>query len=141
MFGSFPKIVQSRADKSECKVHGSGREKRTVLFLRAFATKKECLMPETLEQIRQQAYVRGQQMRQWHHQEQRVVTAEALTILAADFAHISLFQSNQHLSVGDDHERAGICEKAFLEGYLSASVNQPRTEKSEDQRKPPNSLQ
>ena len=76
-------------------------------------------MPETMEQIRQQAYVRGQQMKQWHNEQQRIVTNEALTILAADFAHISLFQANQHLSVGTAHERAGVCERAFLEGYLS----------------------
>ena len=76
-------------------------------------------MSETLEQIRQEAYVRGQQMKHWHDQQQRVVTEEALTILAADFAHIALFQANQHLSVGATHQRAGVCERAFLEGYLS----------------------
>lgn len=78
-------------------------------------------MIETIEEIRQQAYLRGQQMKQWHDQERRVVTAEALTILAADMAHLSLFQSNQQLSVGAAHERAGVCERAFLEGYLSVS--------------------
>jgi len=76
-------------------------------------------MPETMEQVKQEAYVRGQQMQQWHRQQQRVVKDEALTILAADFAHVSLFKSNQHMSVVAAHERAGICEKAFLEGYRS----------------------
>ncbi len=77
-------------------------------------------MPETMEQIQQEAYVRGQQMRQWHHQQQRVVTDDAaLTILAADFAQVSLFKSAQHLSVVAAHERAGVCERAFLEGYRS----------------------
>jgi hypothetical protein len=76
-------------------------------------------MPETMEEIQQEAYVRGQQMQQWHHQQQRVVTDEALLILAADFAHVSLFKANQHLSVVAAHERAGVCERAFLEGYRS----------------------
>jgi len=76
-------------------------------------------MPETMEEIQQEAYVRGQQMQQWHHQQQRIVTDEALLILAADFAHVSLFKANQHLSVVAAHERAGICEQAFLEGYRS----------------------
>lgn len=76
-------------------------------------------MLESMEQIQQEAYVRGQRMRQWHDQQQRVVEGEALTILAADFAHIMLFRSNQHMSVVAAHERAGICEKAFLNGYSS----------------------
>jgi len=76
-------------------------------------------MPETMEQVQQEAYVRGQQMKQWHQHEQRVVTDEALTILAADFAHISLFRANQHTSVVSAHERAGVCEQAFLDGYRS----------------------
>ena len=76
-------------------------------------------MPETIEQVKQEAYVRGQQMQQWHHQQQRVVTDEALTVLAADFAHISLFRANQQESMISAHERAGVCELAFLEGYRS----------------------
>jgi hypothetical protein len=76
-------------------------------------------MPETMEQIQQEAYMRGQQMKQWHYQQQRVVNDEALTILAADFAQVSLFKSNQHMSVVAAHERAGVCERAFLEGYRS----------------------
>lgn len=76
-------------------------------------------MPETREQVQQEAYVRGQQMQQWHQQRQRVVTDEALTVLAADFAHISLFRANQQESMISAHERAGICEQAFLEGYRS----------------------
>ncbi len=76
-------------------------------------------MPETMEQVQQEAYVRGQQMKQWHQHEQRVVTDEACAILAADFAHISLFRSNHHLGVVATHERAGVCERAFLEGYHS----------------------
>ncbi len=76
-------------------------------------------MPETMEQVQQEAYDRGQQMKQWHQEQQRVVTDEALTLLAADFAHLSLFKSNQHASVVSAHERAGVCEKAFLEGYRS----------------------
>jgi hypothetical protein len=72
-----------------------------------------------MEEIQREAYVRGQQMQQWHHQQQRVVTDEALLILAADFAHVSLFKSNQYLSVAAAHERAGVCESAFLEGYRS----------------------
>jgi hypothetical protein len=76
-------------------------------------------MPESMEQIQQEAYVRGQQMKQWHDQQQRVVGDEALTILAADYAHITLFRSNQHMSVVAAHERARVCEKAFLKGYRS----------------------
>ncbi|MGZ6368046.1 MAG: hypothetical protein ACXWPS_19060 [Ktedonobacteraceae bacterium] len=76
-------------------------------------------MPESIEQIQQEAYVRGQQMKQWHDQQQRVINDEALTILAADFAQITLFQSNQQMSVVAAHERAGVCERAFLEGYRS----------------------
>lgn len=58
-------------------------------------------------------------MKQWHYQQQRVVNDEALTILAADFAQVSLFKSNQHMGVVAAHERAGVCERAFLEGYRS----------------------
>ena len=76
-------------------------------------------MPETREQVQQEAYIRGQQMQQWHQEQQRVVTDEALTVLAADFAHISLFRANQQVSVISAHERAGMCERAFLEGYRS----------------------
>ena len=76
-------------------------------------------MAETMAEIQQEAYVRGQQMQQWHHQQQRVVTGEALVILAADFAHVSLFKANQRMSVVAAHERAGVCERAFLEGYRS----------------------
>ncbi len=74
-------------------------------------------MPETMEQVKQEAYVRGQQMKQWHQHEQRVVTDVALTVLAADFAHLSLFKANQQMSTVSAHERAGVCERAFLEGY------------------------
>jgi hypothetical protein len=81
--------------------------------------KKEHPMPETREQVQQEAYMRGQQMKQWHQQQQRVVTDEALTTLAADFAHISLFRANQQVSAVSAHERAGVCERAFLEGYRS----------------------
>jgi hypothetical protein len=76
-------------------------------------------MPETMEQVRQEAYVRGQQMKQWHLEQQRVVNDEALTILAADFAQVSLFKSNQHMTVGAAYERAGLCVRAFQEGYRS----------------------
>ena len=76
-------------------------------------------MPETKEQVQQEAYVRGQQMQQWHQELQRVVTDEVLTVLAADFAHLSLFRANHQGSVLSAHERAGICERAFLEGYRS----------------------
>ena len=76
-------------------------------------------MPETMEQVQQEAYARGQQMKQWHLEQQRVVNDEALTILAADFAHVYLFKSSQHMTVGAAHERAGLCERAFQEGYRS----------------------
>ena len=76
-------------------------------------------MPETMEQVQQEAYVRGQQMKQWHLEQQRVVNDEALTILAADFARVYLFKSYQHMTVGAAHERAGLCEIAFQEGYRS----------------------
>ncbi|GHO66245.1 hypothetical protein KSC_051370 [Ktedonobacter sp. SOSP1-52] len=76
-------------------------------------------MPESKEQIQQEAYVQGQQMKQWHDQQQRVLTQEALAILAADFAQISLFKSNQQVSGAATHERAGVCIRAFLEGYGS----------------------
>ena len=76
-------------------------------------------MQETIEEVQQEAYVRGQHVQHWHHQQQRVVTDEALTVLAADFAHISLFRANQQVSAISAHGRAGICERAFLEGYRS----------------------
>lgn len=76
-------------------------------------------MPETMEQVQQEAYARGQQMKQWHLEQQRVVNDEALMILAADFAQVYLFQSSQHMTVGAAHERAGLCERAFQEGYRS----------------------
>jgi len=76
-------------------------------------------MPETREQVQQEAYVRGQQMQHWHQEQQRVVTDEVLTVLAADFAHLSLFRANHQGSVLSAHERAGICGRAFLEGYRS----------------------
>lgn len=76
-------------------------------------------MSEAMEQIRQRAYLRGQQMRQWHEQQRCVVTNEALTVLAADFAHLILFHANQYLSAGTAHECAGVCEQAFCEGYCS----------------------
>jgi hypothetical protein len=87
--------------------------------LEVYTTEKECIMSETMEQVQKEAYVRGQQMKHWHYQQQRIVTDEALMILAADFAQLSLFKSNQHMSVVAAHERAGICERAFLEGYRS----------------------
>ena len=76
-------------------------------------------MPETMEQVQQEAYARGQQMKQRHLEQQRVVNDEALMILAADFAQVYLFQSSQHMTVGTAHERAGLCERAFQEGYRS----------------------
>ena len=76
-------------------------------------------MPETMEQVQQEAYARGQQMKQWHLEQQRVVNDEALMILAADFAQMYLFKSSQHMTVGAAHERAGLCERAFQEGYRS----------------------
>ena len=76
-------------------------------------------MPETMEQVQQEAYARGQQMKQWHLEQQRVVNDEALMILAADFAQMYLFKSYQHMTVGAAHERAGLCERAFQEGYRS----------------------
>ncbi|GHO93791.1 hypothetical protein KSF_038390 [Reticulibacter mediterranei] len=76
-------------------------------------------MLETTEQIQQAAYLRGQQMKQRHREQQRVITDKALAVLAADFAHVFLFQSNQYITVVAAHERAGICAKAFLEGYRS----------------------
>ena len=38
-------------------------------------------------------------------------------MLAADFARITLFTSNQQESVVAVHERARVCRSAFLEGY------------------------
>lgn len=76
-------------------------------------------MPETMEHVQQEAYVRGQQMKQAHLHQQRVVTDEACAILAADFAQVYLFKSNQHITVEAAHERAGLCMKAFEEGYRS----------------------
>ncbi len=76
-------------------------------------------MPETTEQIQQEAYLRGRQMKQRHSEQQCVVSDEALAILAADFAHVSLFKSNHHLTAVAAHERAGICVRAFQEGYRS----------------------
>jgi len=44
---------------------------------------------------------------------------KALAMLAADFAPLTLFQSNQQMNVVAAHERAGVCTRAFLEGYRS----------------------
>ena len=76
-------------------------------------------MPESMEQIQQEAYIRGKQMKQWHDQQQRVLDEKALAMLAADFAQITLFQSNQQMNVVAAHERAGVCTRAFLQGYRS----------------------
>jgi hypothetical protein len=51
-------------------------------------------------------------MKQWHDQQQRVVTDEALTILAADFAQVSLFKSNQHMNGLDPFEKSQETGKA-----------------------------
>jgi hypothetical protein len=83
------------------------------------AAEKRRIIVETMEQIQQEAYERGRQMKQWHLQQQRVINDEVLTILAADFGHVYLFKSNQHMNVVAAHERAGVCERAFLEGYRS----------------------
>lgn len=80
-------------------------------------------MPETVEQIQRNAFARGQQMKQWHLQEQRVLSPEALAILATDFAQVSLFKSNHHLTEIATHERAGLCVRAFEEGYRSPLFN------------------
>jgi hypothetical protein len=91
-----------------------------VFFLiEAEYAEKERIMPDTMEQLQREAYVRGQQMKQWHREQQRVATDEALAIPAADFAQVYLFKSNQHMTVGAAHERAGLCGRAFQEGYRS----------------------
>ena len=80
-------------------------------------------MPDSREQIQRDAYARGQQMKLWHLNQQRVVSHEALTILATDFAQVSLFKANHSLSGGADHEQSGLCVKAFQEGYSSLLPN------------------
>lgn len=90
-----------------------------VLFFEVYSAEKECIMPETTDQIQKEAYLRGQQMKQRHSEQQRVVNDNALAILAADFAQVYLFKSNQHMAVVAVHERAGICVRAFQEGYRS----------------------
>lgn len=76
-------------------------------------------MAEMREQDQREAYLWGQQMKQSHLQQQCVITDEACAILAADFAQVYLFKSNQHITVEATHERAGLCMKAFEEGYRS----------------------
>jgi hypothetical protein len=65
-------------------------EKRDGPLFGACPPEKVCIMPETMEQI--------QQMKLSRHQ-QCVVNDEALTILAADFAQLSL-------SIQPTHERS-----------------------------------
>jgi hypothetical protein len=65
--------------------------KRDGPLFGACPTEKVCIMPETMEQI--------QQMKRVIIQQQRVVNDEALTILAADFAQLSL-------SIQPTHERS-----------------------------------
>jgi hypothetical protein len=85
----------------------------------ACSTEKVCNVSEPLEQIQQEASVRGQQMKQWPRQQQRAVTDEALTLLADDVAQ-SLFPSTQHMmNVVAAHKGAGVCKRAFLERYRS----------------------
>jgi hypothetical protein len=90
-----------------------------ILFSQQRRAEKEGIMPDTREQIQRDAYGRGQQMKQWHLEQQRVVSHEALAILAADFAQVSLFKANHHLTGAMAHERAGLCERAFQEGYCA----------------------
>jgi hypothetical protein len=76
-------------------------------------------MHESLEDIQQEAFRKGQQLKQWHRQQQRQLDHGALATLAADFAHLTIFQSSHYRPTLEAHTRAGVCAKAFLEGYQS----------------------
>jgi len=75
-------------------------------------------MQETLEQLQQEAYIKGQQLKQWHLQQHRVIDSVALAVLASDFAQLSIFKSYQYPHPTEAHERAGLCARAFQEGYI-----------------------
>ena len=73
-------------------------------------------MPETREQIKQEASMQGQQIKQRLHQQQWS-TDEALTILAADFAQLSLSVQPPRRGRGPRTRRDLRAD--VLEGYLS----------------------
>ena len=75
-------------------------------------------MIETLEQVQHQAYVKGQEMKLLHRQQQCVLTTEvAVTTLSADFAQVSLVTFLRQPSITDAHHRAHLCALAFQRGY------------------------
>jgi len=75
-------------------------------------------MIETLEQVQQQAYVKGQEMKLLHRQQCCVLTTEvAVTTLSADFTQVSLLTFLRHPSITDAHHRAHLCALAFHRGY------------------------
>ena len=76
-------------------------------------------MTETLEQVQQQAYMKGQEMKVQHRQQHCVLTTEAaITTLSADFAQVSLITFLRQPSLTDAHHRAHLCALAFHRGYL-----------------------
>ena len=75
-------------------------------------------MTETLEQVQQQAYAKGQEIKQRHRQLHCVLpTKAAITILSADFAQVSLLIFLRQPSITDAHHRAHLCALAFQRGY------------------------
>jgi len=76
-------------------------------------------MQESLDNMQREAFRKGQQLKQWHRQQQRQLDHEALATLAADFAHLTIFQSSHYRPIQEAHTHAGVCAKAFLEGYQS----------------------
>lgn len=88
-------------------------------FLENWPAREESFMQESLDPMQREAFRKGQQLKQWHRQQQRQLDYEALATLAADVAHLTIFQSSHYRPTQEAHTRAGICAKAFLDGYQS----------------------
>jgi hypothetical protein len=88
-------------------------------FLENWSAREESSMQESLDPMQREAFRKGQQLKQWHRQQQRQLDHEALATLAADFAHLTIFQSSHYQPTREAHTRAGACAKAFLDGYQS----------------------
>lgn len=68
--------------------------------------------------LQQEAYRRGSEARQAQGQARRVLEGVELLVLSADYAHLLLFQEQQHSwEMTGLHERAGIRMVAFRQGY------------------------
>ncbi len=74
-------------------------------------------MKEMLGSFAQEAYRKGQELKQRHESQQAVVGDTALMTLAADFAQLALCQKLRDPSIRDAHTRAMLRIQAFERGY------------------------